>query len=511
MIIEPHQVHKDIEASADVCVIGSGAGGGVAAAKLAEAGLKVICLEAGGYYTSKDFDMTEKNMMPKLYAEKGLRTSRDLSLVILAGSNVGGGTTVNWTLCFRTPDHVLEEWQSDFKLGGCSPADMAPSFDEVEKNISAKKTGEPHHNWNNRSLLIGGKKLGAHAYSAKRNTDGCQQSGLCGYGCPFDAKKGTLLTYIPRAMKAGADLYSNCRVGKIVHKNGVFSHVTGTISDKESGAPKHSIKVKAKVLVLAAGALDSAALLLRSNIPNDNDVLGSRFFCHPTVGLVSNYDHPVHVTYGIPQSTTVDFHNIDDQGSGYKLEAAPAFPGLAGLAGPKYGVWHKKFMAVYPYQAVHIVLTRDRTPHVRIGVRDNGLPAVDYYLSDVEKRTIRHGLKNLAKLNFEAGATHAYTLHSVPTIIKSPKDLSKIDELPLGENEHMLFTAHQMATCPMGDDKKITVVNSEGESHEIKNLFIFDGSVFPNSPGVNPMLSIMGFSTHLSNHLISNRVKYFSS
>ena len=237
MIIEPHQVDKDIVTSADVCVIGSGAGGGVAAAKLAEAGLSVVCLEAGGYYTSKDFDMTEKNMMPKLYAEKGLRTSNDLSLIILAGSNVGGGTTVNWTM---------------------------------------------------------------------------------------------------------------------------------------------------------------------------------------------------------------------------------------------------------------------------------SLPSVDYYLSDVEKRTLRHGLKNLAKLNFEAGATYAYTGHSVPTIIESPKDISKIDELGFDENEHTLFTAHQMATCPMGEDKKITVVNSEGESHEIKNLFVFDGSVFPNSPGVNPMLSIMGFSTHLSKHLISNRAKYFS-
>ena len=118
------------------------------------------------------------------------------------------------------------------------------------KNISAKKTGEPHHNWNNRSLLEAGRKLGHHAYAPKRNTDGCQQSGLCSYGCPFDAKKGTLLAYIPRAMNAGADLYSNCRVENIVHKNGVFSHVTGTISDKESGAAKHSIKVKAKVLVI---------------------------------------------------------------------------------------------------------------------------------------------------------------------------------------------------------------------------------------------------------------------
>jgi choline dehydrogenase-like flavoprotein len=171
---------------------------------------------------------------------------------------------------------------------------------------------------------------------------------------------------------------------------------------------------------------------------------------------------------------------------------------------------HKEFMHNYPNFAVHIVLARDRTPNVRIGVRDNGQPAVDYYLSDVEKNTFRHGLKNLAKLNFEAGAKYIYTGHSVPTKLKSPKDISKIDELSFGENEHMLFTAHQMATCPMGEDKKITVVNSEGESHEIKNLFMFDGSVFPNAPGVNPMLSIMGFSTHLSNHLISNRVKYFS-
>ena len=154
---------------------------------------------------------------------------------------------------------------------------------------------------------------------------------------------------------------------------------------------------------------------MRSNMPNDNDVLGNRFFCHPTVYLASHYENPVYVPYGIPQSTTVDFYNIDEEGSGYKLEAAPAFPALAGAAVPWFGNKHRGLMSTYPHYAAHIVLARDRTPNARIGVRDNGMPAVDYYPSDLEKRTFRHGLKNLAKLNFEAGATHIYTGHTVPT------------------------------------------------------------------------------------------------
>lgn len=198
MIIEPKSITGNVEANADVCIIGTGAGGAVAAAKLSEAGLSVICLEAGGHYTSKDFDMTEKSM-PWLYAEKGLRASNDVSLIILAGSNVGGGTTVNWMLCFRTPDDVLEEWHRDFKLEGFSSSEMKPIFEEVEGVINASYTEDHLHNRNNRGLLEGGKKLGFNAYNAPRNAKNCQRTGACSYGCPFDAKQGALLTYIPRA------------------------------------------------------------------------------------------------------------------------------------------------------------------------------------------------------------------------------------------------------------------------------------------------------------------------
>ncbi|MBT6435835.1 MAG: GMC family oxidoreductase [Deltaproteobacteria bacterium] len=509
MIIEPHTIEKDLEVSADVCIIGSGSGGAVAAAKLAEAGLSVICLEAGGHYNAQDFDSTERSMT-KLYAEKGLRASNDLSLVILTGSNLGGGTTINWMLCFRTPDYVLEEWEQDFKLEGFTSAEMKPLFEEVEGVINASYTAHHHHNWNNHSLLAGGKKLGFNAYNVPRNADGCQRTGACSYGCPFNAKQGALLTYIPRAMKAGAKFYTNCRVGKIVHKQGVYANVEGVIHDRETGAPRANIKVKSKVLVTAAGALDTAALLLRSDVPNPSGVLGESFFCHPVVALASHYEKAANPFYGIPQSTTVDFFQINDIGSGYKLEGAPVFPALGATAAPGFGRFHKDFMRNLNHYATQIVLVRDRTPHASIGVKPNGMPSVDYALSDNEIFSFRHGMKNLARINFEMGANHIYTIATTPTRLDSLKDLDKLDGMSFSPNDYTLLTAHQMATCPMGEDKSKTVIDSNGEYRGVKNLFVMDGSVFPNAPGVNPMVSIMGFSTRLANKLISNRAKYFS-
>jgi choline dehydrogenase-like flavoprotein len=196
-------------------VIGTGAGGAVAAARLAEAGHEVVLLGEGGYYTAADFTEEEGPMTARLYAEGGTRATDDLSVAVFQGRSVGGGTTVNWMIMLRTPPYVLEEWETEHGLYGMGPKEMAPVFEEVEEEVHARTVPNDAHSPNNRIILEGARKLGWSAYSGKINASGCVRAGFCGLGCRYDAKQSMLLNYLPRAIEAGARLYSDVRAERI--------------------------------------------------------------------------------------------------------------------------------------------------------------------------------------------------------------------------------------------------------------------------------------------------------
>jgi choline dehydrogenase-like flavoprotein len=479
----------------DFVVVGSGPGGSVAAAVLAQHGARVAIVEEGGHFTRRDFNMQEAWAYPNLYQEHGNRATDDLSIIILQGRSVGGGSTVNWTSSFRTPDTTLARWAAHHGVTGLDAATLDPHFAAVEQRLSIGPGVEDDVNRNNRKLWDGAQKLGFAPQLIRRNVKGCARLGYCGMGCPLDAKQSALITYVPDAMAAGADLYTDCRV-KLVQTDGrrarsVVAEALDRARDRPTG--RRVVLHAKRGVILAAGAINTPALLLRSKIGNSSGQVGRRTFLHPTVPLIAFYAEPIEAFYGPPQS--VACHHFADRGPriGYFLETAPVHPMLAALAFPGFGGAHRHALQRLAYAQATIALLidghhEDEGGRVRTG--GDGRAQIAYPLGDAHREAAVDALVNMARLQLAAGATEVVTLHDDPLVIRNEGDIARIARAPFGANRHALFSAHQMGGCAMGGDPRTSVVNGRGRHHEFDNLWITDGSIFPTSLGVNPQLSI---------------------
>ena len=503
-LVSGAEIGSDLALEADVCVIGSGPGGAVVASRLSDAGAKVVVLEEGGSHTRKDFKMREDIAYPELYQEHANRATEDLGISILQGRSVGGGTTVNWTTSFRTPEATLALWRDRFGLSEMTPAALAPHFEEVEKRLSIHQVTLDEVNENNRVLWDGAKKLGIVAELLHRNTNGCIHSGYCGMGCPVNAKQSMFLTYLPDAAEKGANVYADCRVLRLVPdaKGERIAAAEAEVLDRATDRPSGKrVTVRAKEFVVSGGAINSPALLLRSKLPDPHARVGKRTWLHPVVAMPALFDKRIDAFYGAPQSVS-SHHFLERPGKvGFFLEAAPLHPMLGALALPGFGAAHRRAMDDLPKTATLIALLRDGFLESEEGgsvtLRADGgrRVAIRYPLQEAHHEAMREGMKVLARIAFAAGARAVASLHEPGVTLSSEKDLGKLDAAPLGPNRIAVFTAHQMGGCAMGNDPKTSVVDAHLRHHHVENLHVIDGSVFPTSLGVNPQESIMGVAS----------------
>ncbi len=509
--IKPLVITENMTLECDAVVIGSGAGGGVVAGELAQAGKSVVVLEKGGYNSEADFTYQEVQAMPELYLKRGSLATRDLSMTILAGSTLGGGTVVNWNTSFRTPDDVLEEWARTSGLPDFTGAALQESFTAVEQRMQVN-TENSTHNVQNQLLFDGSVALGYHAGVIRRNAVGCEQRcGACCFGCRYECKQSTTKTYLQDAYDKGARIVVRCSVEKVLIENGKAVGVVAKALDIASGAT-FMVTVRAKVVVLAAGTINSPAVLLRSGVENKH--IGRHLKLHPVSTVSGVYPEKVYPWKGVLQSAYNDeFAHLHDN-YGYKLEVAPAHPGLIGLTTPWYGARaYRESMLNAPHLATIIVLTRDKGEGTVTTDRD-GEPVVDYTTSAYDRQHLLHGLRTSARVHLAAGARSVLSLHTKQNRVDrfadgtvSQRDLrdfdARIERYGMGPNRMMMFSAHQMGTCRMGAAAKNAVTDGNGEVYGVKGLFVCDGSVFPAASGVNPMLSIMGLSHRSAQYIKS--------
>jgi choline dehydrogenase-like flavoprotein len=489
----------DVDASCDVCIVGSGAGGSVLAAGLAERGLRVVMLEEGGYHSRKDFVGQEGIAYPALYQDRGTRASSDLGITILQGRTVGGGTTVNWTTCFRTPERILANWASVHGVAGADVESMAPHFEAVEARLNISQWPEELVNANNHVLLDGARKLGWEANILRRNVKGCANSGYCGMGCPYDAKQAMHLTYLPDAVGAGMTLYANARVDRLEVSGGRVAVVHATVLEPERDHPTGvKITVRPKVTVVSAGAINSPALLIRSGITQGP--VGRRTMLHPVVAVSGWYDPPIEGWKGAPQS--VSSHQHVDRGPdkvGFFLETAPMHPMLGSTAVPVFGEAQARFLRELGSISTVIAVCVDGLVPGDDGgvvtVRSDGRPNVDYLVRPELAEAWKAAHVAMAQVHFAAGARKVGTMHvDEDVILGSEAEIPRLDDLRYGALRHTAFSAHQMGGCCMGGSPEMSVVDSQLRHWAIGNLFVVDGSVFPSGLGVNPSESIYGFA-----------------
>jgi len=505
MIIDPSTITHDTVVSADVCIIGSGAGGGVCAKYLAEAGLRVIIMEEGGYFTSKDFTQREDDAYMTMYQERGALATSDLSFTILQGKTVGGSTTVNWMTCLRTPDFVLNDWHDRLGLEWMSPREMLPCFEEVERYLNILPEPYERHNFTNRLIIDGARKLSWHAIANGRNARGCVQCGSCGLGCPYDSKLSVNLTYIPDAVAAGAIIYQRCRA-EIIRLNGGMKRVRGSLLDPKTGDARFSITVEAPVVIVAGSAINSPVLLLKSELANTSRQVGKNLTLHPTTAVFGLYEHNVDPWYGIPQSALCDeFLNKKGDGGGFWIEAVPLHPMLAATALPGYGIAHHSEMKNLKKTAPSIILVKEIDSSGSVTVSRSGRPEIKYRLTGRDVEALKEGLIAAARIHFAAGSSRVGTLHTIPIHSSHIDDFeSRVSRGQYGPNQIGMFSAHPLGTCRMGNDSGTSVVKSTCETHAVPGLFVCDGSVLPTSIGVNPQVTIMALATRVSRDIAKN-------
>jgi choline dehydrogenase-like flavoprotein len=492
----------------DVIIVGSGAGGAVAAATLAGAGFSVVVLEEGGHHTKADFKMREDLAFPTLYQDGGMRSTKDVGIAILQGRAVGGTTVVNWTTSFRTPDAVYEHWKKVHAVGGVTIADLNPHWDAVEERLNIKQVGLDETNRNNKLLYDGCKALGLAVDTTRRNTRNCFKSGYCGMGCPVDAKQSMLVTYLPDAVAKGATVVSRCRVDRLIVEAGKVSGVECSII----GADGHTttgqkITLRAQRFILSAGAIGTPGILIRSGL--GGGMVGRRTFLHPVAGIAAVYKDPVEPYYGAPQSVASHALAHRDDKIGLFLEAAPIHPMMAAIATTGFGEAHAKVMKELPHIAAHIALAIDGFHPSEEGgtveVRGSGAPLLDYKIGPRIWEGFKEGVRTLVKLNLAMGATRVQSGHDPSYTFTSEKDLAQLDGAAWDTNRLLVFSAHVMGGSKMGDDPATSVVRSSDlRHHTVANLHVVDGSVFPTSLGVNPQESIYGLSRLMSTRFVQD-------
>lgn len=490
-------VDHDVQLKCDVCIVGSGAGGSTAAWVLARAGLRVVVLEAGGYHTRADFNMSEADVYPVLYQEGMKRATADRGVAILQGRSVGGGTTINWTTCFRTPERTLAHWRARWGLDALTEAALDPHWAAMEGTLGIHGLDPSWINENNRKLWDGCERLGWERQLLRRNTLGCRKSGYCGMGCPFDAKRGMLVTLLPAAVSAGATVLSDCDVARVVATGDRIVRVEGALfdPDRDNAPTGRRVVVEPEVCIVSGGALNSPALLMRSEVGLRGGLVGQRTWLHPVVAAVGEYADPVEPFYGAPQ-TVSSHHFIERSGIGFFLEAAPLHPVIFSTAIPGHGAAHAEAMAKLSHVSGLIALMvdgfDDAEPGGTVSLYDDGMPRLDYDFSPRLVEGFRAGLKALAAVHLAAGAKRVLTGHEPPVEIAAEGDIGRLDGASYEPNRVAVFSAHQMGGCWMGGDPRTSVVDADLRHHDLANLYVMDGSVFPTSLGVNPQLSIYG-------------------
>lgn len=482
--------------TADVCVIGAGAGGAVVAAELAEGGARVVVLEQGPRHRADDFSARPPQMLARLYRDGGQTlTVGNPPIGLPLGSGIGGTTLVNSGTCFRTPRHVLDRWACDhgLELGGGT---LDPCFERVERALSVARVTPELAGANAAVARRGAERLGwSHDYIA-RNARGCVGSGVCAYGCPTSAKQHVGITYVPRAAAAGATIVTGADVRAIVTERGRASGVEAVVAEAAAVAAggrrrsrRHRLVVEAPTVVVAAGTIATPLLLERSELGRGSGQLGRNLSLHPATAAFARMDEIVDMAHGVPQSLYIDEFAAD----GIVFEGIAGPPAHAALALPLTGRRHAEAMADYRRLAQFGLMVSDESRgRVRVV---GGRPLIRYDLCDADLARFRRGLELLRDLFQAAGAreVHLPLPHGVEPHRARRRDLKLMAFHPLG-------TARADARPGHG------VVDGDLAVHGVAGVYVADGSVVPSSLGVNPQITIMTLATRLAFHLLGRAV-----
>jgi choline dehydrogenase-like flavoprotein len=481
----------------DVLVIGSGAGGAVAAAELAEAGLDVLVLEAGRHYDRDSYPSDHLEAIAELYRDAGLTIAAGKPPIPVPVAKVVGGTTViNSGTCFRAPREVLEHWRAAHGVEWA--LDLAADYAEAEHTLRVTQLDPERMGRNGQLAMEGAAALGASGGPISRNAGSCVQCSSCPFGCEIDAKRGMHVSYLPRAVAAGARLRAGVEARRLLVENGravgaecaLSVAMRPKVQSRGLGPRERRFTVRARrVVVVAGGAFGTPQLLQRSGL--GDGVVGRNLHIHPACWVGARYEEEVRGWEGVMQSYYVD--QWERQGILLEATFTPLAFGGAWLLGA--GVDHQRAMLDFGHVGSIGVHLSDRSSG-RVGLGAEGAIRASYKLTREDADRLAFGIARAAEVHFAAGASEVYP--NIPRVgVLRPGDLPDFEATRLKPSELRLEAFHPMGTARIGAPGE-GACGADGSLHGTEGLYVADGSLFPTSVGVNPMMTIIAFAKQIS-------------